>query len=141
MHGKCSKCKIVLTQVNYKTGRTVCKLCYNNLVLGFYENRICSYSSPKSHVSTKTDILNKQDSSNKQTSSGKQTGSSKQDRSNKNDCSSNQKSSVKLENIDPDCLLEKFSKLYNSKFDSVEKAQATREHASETLVEFLRVEK
>ena len=139
MHGNCSKCIFVLTQVNYEKGRTVCNLCYNNLNLGFYENKICSYSTPKSDVITQTDILKKQDSSDKQTSFRKQTSSNKQDRSNKKDCPSKQNSSVNLENIDPDCLLEKFSKLYNSKYDSIENAQATREHAKEILIELLGV--
>ena len=35
-HGNCLKCNIVLTQNNYKIGRTVCNLCYNNHVLENY---------------------------------------------------------------------------------------------------------
>ena len=37
-HVNCSKCNVVLTQNNYKKGRTVCKLCYNNNVLRYYKN-------------------------------------------------------------------------------------------------------
>ena len=36
-HENCSKCNIVLTRDNYKKGRTVCKLCYNNNVLTYYK--------------------------------------------------------------------------------------------------------
>ena len=34
-HGNCSKCDIASTQNNYRKGRTVCKWCYNNHVLGY----------------------------------------------------------------------------------------------------------
>ena len=37
--------------------------------------------------------------------------------------------------------MEKFSELYNSKYDSNEKAQVAHEHANEILVEFSRVKK
>ena len=45
--GNCSKCIIVLTQDNYKRGRTVCKLCYNKNVLAYYKNKFCPNSSLK----------------------------------------------------------------------------------------------
>ena len=67
-HGNCSKCYIVLTQDNYKKGRTVCKLCYNNNVLTYYKNKFCSNNSPKSDASTQTDcprdITNNKSTSN-----------------------------------------------------------------------------
>ena len=83
-HGNCSKCNIVLTQDNYKKGRTVCKLCYNNNVLRYYKNKFCSNPSPKSDASTQTDFSNELDSSNKQLRSRKQTKSKKQSISNNN---------------------------------------------------------
>ena len=125
-HGNSSKCNIVLTQDTFKRGRTVCKLCYNNHVLVYYNNKFCSNSSPKSDVSTQTDFsdernsLNKQDSSNKQVrsrkhntsrkqdSSNKQARSSKQDSSNKQDCSNKQDISINYKtDVDSDLLCDK----------------------------------
>ena len=62
-HNKCSKCNIALLQDNYKKGRNVCKICYNNHVLANYKNKFCSNSSPKSDVSTQTEISKKQTTS------------------------------------------------------------------------------
>ena len=125
-HGNCSKRNIVLTQDNFKRGRTVCKLCYNNHLLAHYKYIFCSNSSPKSDVSTQTDFsyernsLNKQDSSNKQVRSRKQNTSrkqdcsnkqarySKQDSSNKQDCSNKQDISINYKtDVDPDLLCDK----------------------------------
>ncbi len=72
-HSNCSKCYIVLTQDNYKKGRTVCKLCYNNNVLRYHKNKLSSNSSPKSDASTQTDFSDKLNSSNKQVRFKKQT--------------------------------------------------------------------
>ena len=83
-HNNCSNCNIVLTQDNYKKGRTVCKLCYNNNVLRYYKNKFCSISSPKSDVGTQTDFSDEIDSSNKQVKSRKQIKSKKQAISNNN---------------------------------------------------------
>ena len=83
-HNNCSKCDIVLTQDNYKKGRTVCKLCYNNNVLGYYKNKFCSNTSPKSDVGTQTDFSDQLNSSNKQVKSRKQTKSKRQAISNNN---------------------------------------------------------
>ena len=80
-HLNCSKCNVVLTQDNYKKGRTVCKLCYNNNVLRYYKNKFSSNPSPKSDVGTQTDFS---DISYKQVRSGKQTKSTKQTISNDN---------------------------------------------------------
>ena len=80
----CSKCNIVLTQDNYKKGRTVCKFCYNNNVLRYYKNKFCSNPSPKSDVSTQTDFSDELDISYKQVRSRKQTKSTKQAISNNN---------------------------------------------------------
>ena len=55
-HVNCSKCNVVLLQDNYKKGRTVCKLCYNNNVLRYYKNKFSSNPSPKSDVGTQTDF-------------------------------------------------------------------------------------
>ena len=62
----CSKCNITITRDNYKKGRTVCKLCYNDHILAFYKNKFCSNQSPKSDVTTQTEIPKRQDSSKKQ---------------------------------------------------------------------------
>ena len=83
-HDKCSKCNIVLTQDNFKKGRTVCKFCYNNKVLRYYKNDFCSNSSPKSDASTQTDFSDEFDISYKQVRSRKQTKSGKQAISNNN---------------------------------------------------------
>ena len=104
-HVNCSKCHIILTQDNYKKGRTVCKLCYNNNVLRYYKNKFCSNNSPKSDVGTQTDFL---DSSNKQVTSRKQTKSKKEPSTNKQDCSNNQ--DISINNIidsDPNHLCDK----------------------------------
>ena len=77
-HNNCSKCNIVLTQDNYKKGRTVCNLCYNNNVLRYYKNKFCSNSSPKSDASTQTDFSDELDISYKQVRSRKQTKFRKQ---------------------------------------------------------------
>ena len=71
-HGNYSKFKIVLTQDIYKKGRTVCKLCYNNHVLAYYEDKFCPNSSLKTDASTQTDFSDEQNSLNKQDSSNKQ---------------------------------------------------------------------
>ena len=62
----CSKCNITITRDNYKKGRTVCKLCYNDHILAFYKNKFRSNQSPKSDVTTQTEIPKRQDSSKKQ---------------------------------------------------------------------------
>ena len=83
-HNNCSKCNVVLTQDNYKKGRTVCKLCYNNNVLRYYKKKFCSNPSPKSNASTQTNFSDELDISYKQVRSRKQTKSSKQTISNDN---------------------------------------------------------
>ena len=77
-HNNCSKCNIVLNQDNYKKGRTVCKLCYNNNVLRYYQNKFCSNPSSKSDASTQTDFSDNQDCSRKQIKSRKQSKSKNQ---------------------------------------------------------------
>ena len=70
-HENCSKCIIVLTRDNYKKGRTVCKLCYNNNVLTYYKNKFCFNSSHKLDVSTQTDwnnLINQDITKNKSSS-------------------------------------------------------------------------
>ena len=83
-HAICSKCNIILTQDNYKKGRTVCKFCYNNKVLRFYKNDFSSNSYPKSDASTQTDFSDELDISYKQVRSRKQIKSRKQSISNIN---------------------------------------------------------
>ena len=99
-HNNCSKCNIVLTQDNYKKGRTVCKLCYNNNVLRYYKNKFCSNSSPKSDASSQTDFSDESDISYKQVRSRKQTKSRKQAISNKN-----------IKDVDPNHLCDKLRKI------------------------------
>ena len=61
--------------------------------------------------SSNQDISDIQDRSNKEDISNKQFRSRKQDSSNKQVKSRKQDTSINLKNIDPDCLLEKFSEL------------------------------
>ena len=96
-------------------------------------------SSSKQGSSNNQDSSNKEDVSNNQVRSRKQNISKKQVRSRKQDTSSKQDSSTNLKNIDPDCLMEKFSDFYNNKIDSDEKPQAAREHAKEFLDALLRI--
>ena len=125
-HSNCSKCNIILTRDNYKRGRTVCKLCYNNNVLRYYKNKFCSNPSPKSDVGTQTDFSDQLDSSNKQVKSRKQVKTKKQASSNKQDCSNNQdcsnKQVISINNIvdaDPNLICDK-SKEILSKPDMLE---------------------
>ena len=104
-HGNCSKCNIVLTRDNYKKGRTVCKLCYNNHVLTYYKNKFSSNSCVKSDVSTQTDFSDKQDSLINQKSSNKKVRSSKKDSSSKQSISNN------IIDTDPDLLCDKFREI------------------------------
>ena len=89
-HNNCSKCGVVLTQDNYKKGRTVCKLCYNNNVLRYYKNKFGSDLASKTDAGTQTDFSSELDSSNKQVRSSRQNKSKKQASSNKQDCSNKQ---------------------------------------------------
>ena len=104
----CSKCNIVLTQDNYKKGRTVCKLCHNNNVLRYYKNKFCSNPSPNSDASTQTDFSDELDISYKQVISRKQTKSRKQAISNNN-----------IIDVDPNHLCNKLRELL-SKPDMIE---------------------
>ena len=124
-HTECSKCHDKITQDNYKEVRSICRKCYSKYMLEYNSSRRGDYN--------KLDISNNFDSSGKQIRSRKENSSNKQGKSRKQD------TSINLKNIDPDCLTEKFSELYNNKYDSVEKEQAAREHAKEILNELLRV--
>ena len=55
-HMNCSKYNIAIIQDNYRKGRTVGKLSYNNHVFAYYKNKFRPNSSPKSDVSTPTDF-------------------------------------------------------------------------------------
>ena len=101
-------------------------------MLRYYKNKFCSNPS-KSNVSTQTEFSNELDSSNKQVRSTKQKKSMKQVSSNKQDCS------INLKNVDPDCLMEKFTELYNNKYENFEQSQSARELCMEILAELLRV--
>ena len=83
-HGNCSNCNFVLTQHNYKKGRTICRLCYNNNVLRYYKNKFCSNSIPKLDVGTQTDFSDELDGSNRQVKSKKHNKTKKQGFSNNN---------------------------------------------------------
>ena len=78
-HNICSKCSIVLNRDNYKRGRTVCKLCYNNNVLLYYKNKFGSDPASKTDASTQTDFSDQLNSLNKQIKSKKRTISKKLD--------------------------------------------------------------
>ena len=123
-HGNCSKCNITLTQDNYKKGRTICKLCYNNNVLRYYKNKFCSNSTPKSNASAQTDFSDGLDSSNKQVRSRKQIKSKKEASLNKQDCLNKQ--DISINNIidsDPNHLCDKLREIL-SKSDMTENDSA-----------------
>ena len=67
----------------------------------------------------------------------KRFGLLEENRSSKKDSSNKLDGSINIKNIDPDCLVEKFSELYNNEYDSIEQSQAAREHAREILNELL----
>ena len=141
-HKKCSKCSILITTENYKKDRSVCKVCYNTNTLNLMKKRfglLEENSSSNKDVSDIQDRSNKEDISNKQVRSRKQNSSNKQVRSRKQDTSSKQDSFINLKNLDPDCLMEKFTELYNSKYASIEEAQVACERGKEILNELLRV--
>ncbi len=83
-HGNCSKCNIVLTQDNYKKGRTVCRMCYNNNVLSYYKNNF-SDSSLKTDACTQTDFLDECDTTNNKIISKKRNNPIKKIRPDKKD--------------------------------------------------------
>ena len=85
-HINCSQCNIVLTQDNYKKGRTVCRCCYNNNVLRYYKNKFSSNSVSKTNVSTQTDFIDELNSSNNQIKSKKQIKTTKRAISNNLNC-------------------------------------------------------
>ena len=139
-HNNCSKCDIILTRDNYKKGRTVCKLCYNNNVLRYYKNKFCSNLTPKSDVGTQTDwnnLINQDITNNKSTSndcvnsnkkilSKKQSTPTKKVRSTKKDDLINHDSSniedITINNIydnDPNRLCDKLREIL-SKSDMIE---------------------
>ena len=152
-HTQCTKCYDKITRDSYKKDRSNCRKCYRKYMLEYNSSRRGDYnkhgssnnfdssnkldSSRKQDVSSKTDSSNNFDGSNKQDSSRKQVRSRKQDSSNKQVRSSKQDSSINLKNVDPDCLMEKFTELYNSKFASNEEAQVARERGKEILIELL----
>ena len=96
-------------------------------------------SSSNQDVSDIQDRSNKEDISNKQVRSRKQNSSRKQDSSIKQVRCSKQDSSINLKIDDLDCLMEKFTELYNSKYASNEEAQVARERGKVILNELLRV--
>ena len=108
-HGNCSKCNIVLTQDNYKKGRSVCKFCYNNNVLRYYKNKFGSNTSPKSDASTQTDFSNELDVSNKVDKSRKQNKSVKKASSNKHDISIDN-----IIDVDPNHLCDKLREVLSN---------------------------
>ena len=128
-----SKCSTVITTKNYKKDRTVCKNCCNSNTPNLMKKKFGLLEESRSNNQYIQDSSNKEDNSNKQVRSRKQVGS------NKKDCSSNQNSSVNIKNIDPDCLMENFSELHNSKDVSIEQSQDAREQAKESLNELLGV--
>ena len=87
------------------------------------------HRSGNQDISDIQDLSNEEDISNKQVRSGKQNSSREQIRSGKQDFSNKQDNYTNLKNIDPDCLMEKNSELYNSGYASIEQSQASRKHA------------
>ena len=141
-HKNCSEKSTPITTEKYKKDRSVCKNCYNTNTLNSMKKRfglLEGNSSSNQDISDIQESSNKEDISNKQVRSKKQGSSNKQVRSRKQDTSSKQDSFINLENVDPDCLMEKFIELYNSKYVSNEETQAAREHGTEILNKLLRV--
>ena len=160
-HTQCTKYYDKITQDNCKKDRSICRKCYSKYMLDYNSSRRGDYnkldssnnfdssnkldSSREQDVSSKTDGSNKQDSSSKQDRSNKedisikQVRSRKQNSSRKQDTSSKQDSFINLKNVDPDCLMEKFTELYNVIYASNEEAQVARERGKEILNELLRV--
>ena len=135
-HKKCSKCSIPLTAENYKKDRRVCKNCYNTNTLNLMKNRLGlleENSSSKQDSSSGQDISDIQANSKKEDISNKQVRSRKQNSSRKQVRVSKQDSCINIKNVDLDCLMERFSELYNSGYASIEQSQAAREHAKEIL--------
>ena len=101
-----------------------------------------NYSS-KQDSSSKQGFSDIQDSSNKENISKKQVRSRKQDSSKKNKLDLVKKivqtnyMVLSKKNVDPDCLMGKFSELYNSKDVSNEQSHPAREQAKEYLNEFI----
>ena len=149
------KCYDKITREKSKKDRSICRKCYSKYMLENNSSRRGDYnkhdssnifdssnkldSSRKQDVSGKTDSSNNFDGSNKQDSSRKQVRFRKRDSSNKQVRSRNQDSSINLKNVDPDCLMEKITELYNSEYASNEEAQVARERGKEILNELLGV--
>ena len=130
-HNNCSKCCVVLTQDNYKKGRTVCRMCYNNNVLRYYKNKFGSDLASKTDAGTQTDfpdvwnsLINQDISTNKSTSNicdnsnKKRNTHIKKDRSTKKDNLIIQDSSniedITIDNIfdnDPNHLCDKLKEI------------------------------
>ena len=133
-HKNCSKCSTPITIENYKKDRSVCKLCYNTNTLNLMKKR---FGLLEENSSSNQDVSDIQDRSNKEDISNKQVRSRKQVKSTKKD-----KQDITINNItdtNPDCLMDRFDKLYNSKYASDKEAQKARDHCKEILHELLRV--
>ena len=109
----------------------------NQNTTNYYKNKNKHKNCSKCSILITTENYKK--NVDKQVRSRKQNSSRKQDSSNKQVRSRKQNSSINIKNVDPDCLMEKFSELYNNKYDSMEQSQAAREHGKEILNELLRV--
>ena len=136
----CSKCNIAITRDNFKKGRTVCKLCYNNHVLASYKNKFCLNSSPESDVSTKTGFSNKQDTSNEQDSSNKQDISNKQVISNERDSCrkqtiSSKRTSFNVKDFDTEILFKRFGELFDTSYYTDKDARLACDEAFNILKE------
>ena len=163
-HTECTKCFDKITRDNYKKDRSICRKCYSKYMLEYNSNRRSEYnklgssnnfdSSNKLDSSRKQDVSSNFDSSNKQEISRKQDSSNKEDiikkpvRSRKQNSSNKQVKSdnsdklygsINIKNIDPDCLMEKFTEIYDKKYENFEQSQPAREHCKEILAELLRV--
>ena len=136
-HTQCTKCYDKITRDNYKKDRSICRKCYSKYMLDYNSSRRGDFN--KIDNSNNFDSSNKLDSSRKQDRSNKEDISNRQVKSRKQNSSSKQDSSINLKNIDPDCLMENFTELYNSKYASNEEAQVARERGKEILNDLLRV--
>ena len=140
-HKNCSECSTPITTENYKKNRSVCKNCYNTNTLNLRKKRFGLLKEIVQVINIfqiyKIVQIKKMFQINRLDLGNKIVQINKLDLGNRT-LLAKKKSFNKLKNVDPDCLMEKFIELYNSKYVSNEEAQVAREHGKEILNELLR---
>ena len=125
-HNNCSKCNNVLTHDNYKKGRSICKLCYNNNVYRYYKNKFVSDLVSETDACTQTDFSDELSNSNKKITSKKRNTPTKKSISTKKDDliihNNSNIEDITIDNIfdnDPNLLCDKMKEIL-SKSDMLE---------------------